>query len=211
VINDLSFDRLYELCRGQEFDKVDATNAADLYGRDNAIEVETGILLYGLVRRIRPQLVVETGTMKGFSAAWIACGLADNFYLDTDKKPGHLVTVDTYHYDGVPEVLWKGIRVDHFVTHLIEFSQHAVIPGNDPIDMLFLDADYGDRFPAELRNFAERLAPTCMVMIHDTKMDPKARKAAQKVVHRLEREGLAVNRIGLNNMRGLEMIQRRGG
>lgn len=211
MINELSFDRLYELCRGQEFDGVDATNAADLYGRDNAIEVETGVFLYGLVRRMRPQLVVETGTMKGFSGAWIACALADNYYLSTSRKPGHLFTIDTYGYDGLPESLWSGIRVTDFVTHLIEFSQHAEIPGTEPINMLFLDADYGDRFEAEFENFYPRLSPTCLVAIHDTKMDPLARRAAQKAVGILQRDGLMVSRMGLDTMRGLELIQRRGG
>jgi predicted O-methyltransferase YrrM len=51
------------------------------------VEQEVGALLYGLVRVLKPNVCVETGTLVGDSAEWIGRALRDNGF-------GHLTTCD---------------------------------------------------------------------------------------------------------------------
>ena len=48
------------------------------FNRPMATEIETGELLYGLVRAIKPTNAIETGTFEGFSAVNMAKALKQN-------------------------------------------------------------------------------------------------------------------------------------
>src|SRR5262245_38063786 len=61
------------------------------FGRGMAVELEVGELLNSIVRTIKPKIVVETGTHKGFSSLMIAQALKDN-------EGGHLYTIDVKDY-----------------------------------------------------------------------------------------------------------------
>lgn len=47
------------------------------------------VILYGLVRSMKPQVVVECGTYRGFSASWMAQALKEN-------GSGHLYCIDNF-------------------------------------------------------------------------------------------------------------------
>lgn len=70
-----------ETCYGKNWEVYDGT----------ASEVEMGDLLYGLVRMLKPDLVVETGTYKGHSTWRIAEALHKN-------KMGSVITCDIADY-----------------------------------------------------------------------------------------------------------------
>src|SRR5262249_12736289 len=52
------------------------------------VNVDDGLLLYWLVRRLRPRAVVQTGVCNGFSCALLALALANN------GDGGHLHAID---------------------------------------------------------------------------------------------------------------------
>jgi hypothetical protein len=43
-----------------------------------AVELEVAELLYALVRQMKPQLVIEAGSGRGYSSVFLACALRDN-------------------------------------------------------------------------------------------------------------------------------------
>jgi hypothetical protein len=47
------------------------------------------VILYGLIRSMKPKTVVEIGTYRGFSASWMAQGLKEN-------GAGHLYCIDNF-------------------------------------------------------------------------------------------------------------------
>lgn len=50
---------------------------------------ENPVILYGLIRSMKPQVVVEVGTYRGFSASWMAQALKEN-------GSGHLYCIDNF-------------------------------------------------------------------------------------------------------------------
>ena len=54
---------------------------------DGSVECETGELLNAFVRRLKPINVLETGTYKGWSSAYMAEGLREN-------RMGNLITIE---------------------------------------------------------------------------------------------------------------------
>jgi predicted O-methyltransferase YrrM len=69
--------------------RMPATRKRELYDMviGRGVEQEVGALLYGLVRVLKPNVCVETGTLVGDSAEWIGRALRDNGF-------GHLTTCD---------------------------------------------------------------------------------------------------------------------
>lgn len=224
--------RLQILTDDSPFDGVDCYTPATEFGGGNAIEVETGLFLYALVRRTAPRVVVQTGTHWGYSAAWIACALADNvegFPEDLkQERRGHLWTVDVNAYEDRADRLLSRLGVRDYVTLLYGDSrgpdftgegagmtsavQMPELPG--PIDFLYLDADHGDfsvkaewRFLAPLLNREE-----AFVGFHDTRLDPREAKGIREILD--ERlyplpEYQHIAHTGMRNMRGLDFFQLR--
>ncbi len=73
---------------------------------DYAIEAETALFLFSLVRHQKPDLVVESGTGQGISATFIGQALADN-------GKGKLVTFEwfDFFFDGAVKKL-EGLPVE---------------------------------------------------------------------------------------------------
>src|SRR5689334_7313331 len=112
-------------------------------GGGAAIVAETGILLYSLVRRLQPRLVVETGTHWGASSGWIASALADTIELYPEKPElhGRLVTVDVDVYERRAEALWDRLGVHDYIQRIVADSRTLDIPDDiRGIDLLWLDA-----------------------------------------------------------------------
>lgn len=144
------------------------------FGAGNAVELEVGELLYSLVRAVKPETVVETGTHKGYSTLLIAAALEAN-------RRGHIHSVDIADY-GVQALLEKyglGARgtfiLGDSATVLSALSRKK-------IDFLWLDADHGTEFVLrELASAAGALSPGSYVAFHDTLSDTREAKAVALV------------------------------
>jgi predicted O-methyltransferase YrrM len=139
------------------------------FGGGNAVELEVGELLYGLVRALKPAVVAETGTHRGYSTLLIASALQAN-------KVGHLYTVDVTDY-GVPAVLlYYGLS--DLVTFTKGDSAGMLSALNRKIDFLWLDADHGTEFVLrELAAAKPWLERGSYIAFHDTLTDPREAKA----------------------------------
>jgi Methyltransferase domain len=71
----------------------DLTKLRHENGRFHPVNYESGLLLHALVRKYRPQRILEIGTGRGYGALCLASALEDG------GLPGEVVTVDTRGYD----------------------------------------------------------------------------------------------------------------
>jgi len=185
----------------------DGTDHFDWDG--NSLELETGLFLYGLVRRARPKVIVETGTWKGYSSAFMACALADNFEgyptCFNHMPPGIIYTVDKDDHE--PKKLWDYLGI----TPYIEFKKCKSVdfyPTRMPIDILFLDAEHYEKdIIEEFVHFANELAPKYTIIIHDTRLESFTLAACNKIFDICSTHH-PVSRMRFENMRGLDIITR---
>jgi predicted O-methyltransferase YrrM len=174
-----------------------------------AIEVETGLFLYSLVRRMRPRLVVETGTHWGYSGAWIASAIADNADV-YPEYPGRLVTIDCNAYQERAEARWERLGVANFVTRYIGESNKWDVPVEvKDIDLLWLDSDHAaEQVWGEWDCLAPRLAPDAVVVFHDTWLDPRVSEGIRTIIE--EKRGPCgqtnFSHWRFPNMRGLDLL-----
>lgn len=184
--------------------------AADL-GGPWAVEVETGIFLYGLVRRLQPRVIVETGTHRGFSTAWLAMGLLDNFHAHALLPPGMLTTIDQDPWEWAPERLWERLELQGVISRVLGDSTQTapLLPG--PIDLLCLDADHAtEAVLAEWQALAPRLNRTrAIVTFHDTALDPRERESVRRIREEQRAplpEYASVSHFPLRGFRGLDLL-----
>jgi len=191
----------------------DGTDHHDLYdverGSSSAIELETALLLYALVRRTRPLTVVETGTHKGWSSAWIASALADNYQPYPHLGKPRLYTVDSNAYEGKPEVLWATLGVEEFITHKVTNSWDVNFElGDRKIDFLWLDSDHsGETIVREFSHFRSYLADELLVAFHDTWTDTRMGRGIDVIKNVCLPAGYSVSHVALRNMRGFDFFQ----
>lgn len=130
---------------------------------DGSVECEVGELLYGLVRILKPKNILETGTYKGFSAAYMATGLRDNGF-------GFLTTIE---YNKVmiqkAEKLWIELGLTNFIQQVQGYSLNFDT-GTKFYELLFLDTEPEYRFK-ELVKFYPNLSPGGYALIHDLSRD----------------------------------------
>jgi len=161
-------------------------------------EVEVLEFLRCLVRTVKPQTVVETGTFMGISTLWIAEGLKTNGF-------GKLITCE---YDAAVFEKAKE-RIDEsglasWIDCRNESSLETRIQGN--IDLLFSDSDPPLR-EQEVRRFLTQMNPNGLILMHDASSHLKTvREAALK----MEQEGL-ISVVLMPTPRGLVVAQRRSG
>ena len=161
-------------------------------------EVEVLEFLRSLVRTIKPQLVVETGTFMGISTLWIAEGLKANGF-------GKVVTCE---YD--PKVFaraeerFAGSGLTEWIEARNESSLDTKI--NSTIDLFFSDSDPPLR-EREVRRFLPQMSPNGLILMHDASSHLKTvREAALK----MEQEGL-ISVVLMPTPRGLVVAQKRAG
>lgn len=91
---------------------------AELYDHPAAfpasISPEAGLLLFSLVRNIRPRTVVEVGSFMGVSTTWMAAALNDigddaARSGDAQGRPGTIHAID--RFDDLPENEWRKAAV----------------------------------------------------------------------------------------------------
>lgn len=161
-------------------------------------EVEVLEFLRCLVRTLKPQVVVETGTFMGISTLWIAEGLKANGF-------GRIVTCE---YDAKvfakARERFAGSGLADWIDARNESSLETKISGT--IDLLFSDSDPPLR-EQEVRRFLPQMNPNGVILMHDASSHLKiVREAALK----LEQEGL-IAAVLLPTPRGLVVAQKRAG
>jgi predicted O-methyltransferase YrrM len=137
------------------------------FGRGMAVEFEIGQLLYAIVRALKPETVVETGTHKGFSTLMIAQALEEN-------RAGYLYTIDQKDHGVAREIEEFGLS--NRATFIHSDSVPALGKLGEKvrkIDLLWLDADHAtDAVLAEIDAARPLLGPGSYVAFHDTLSDP---------------------------------------
>jgi len=161
-------------------------------------EAEVLEFLRTLIRTIKPELVVETGSFLGVSTLWIAEGLKAN-------GRGKIVSCE---FDPVvfaaaqEKIAASGLA--EWIELRNESSLEMIVPGT--IDLLFSDSDMPIR-EAEVKRFLPQLNPYGLVLLHDASSHLKTvREAAQ----RMEAEGL-LSCVFLPTPRGLVVAQKKAG
>ena len=129
---------------------------------DGGVEAEVGELLYGLVKILQPEKILETGTYTGISSMYMAQALKDNGH-------GHVTTleIEPFHKDRA-EQLWRACGVDGFVA--CELQRSLEYMPSDHYEFMFLDSEPDIRF-AELVRFFDNLKRGGYVLIHDLPRD----------------------------------------
>jgi caffeoyl-CoA O-methyltransferase len=123
---------------------------------DIAVSASDGQLLRLLVASCRARRVVEIGTLGGYSAVWIARGMAPNG------------SIDSFEIDPARAAFAR----EHFARAAVDvkFSVHegpalqnlSKVPGN--VDFVFIDADKSN-YPRYLAWALDRLAPGGIVAL----------------------------------------------
>jgi predicted O-methyltransferase YrrM len=121
-----------------------------------------GLLLYSLVRYLRPATVVEVGTWCGYSCAWLAQGLLDN-------QHGHLVAIDDWSLSGA--------SLEETAKTMAAFGLGGVVTLRDgdslrtewprPSEFVYLDGNHSLETVAYEVDKADRLGARTIVL-HDT-------------------------------------------
>lgn len=145
------------------------------FGGGWAVEVEVGELLHGIVRTLKPDVIVETGTHKGFSALMMAKALQQN-------GNGHLHTVDMTDH-GV-KALFERFKVSSVATFHQKMSVDLIksMPKDRKIDFLWLDADHSEESViAEVNAALPLIKHGSYIGFHDALIDPREDSAVKKV------------------------------
>lgn len=122
------------------------------------VETEVGEFLYGLLRMIKPDYVLETGTHKGIGASFIGMALKDNF-------KGILETVEyipEIHKEAVERIHTMGL--DAYVKcYLMDVKD---LPVQHNYQVVLLDTEPQTRF-AEFLKFYPYVDEGGYIFIHD--------------------------------------------
>ncbi|RCW50869.1 O-methyltransferase [Paenibacillus prosopidis] len=134
---------------------------AKLYSAFNSggIECETGEFLYGFVRLLKPEWVLETGTHYATGASYMGMALKDNGKgkLDTIEflRPIHEHAVERIHRMGLQN------QVNLYCKDVKDFD-----PGEKKYKLILLDTEPQTRF-AEFIKFYDYLEEGGFIFIHD--------------------------------------------
>lgn len=125
------------------------------------VEIEVGEFLYGLVRMIKPANILETGTHKGISAAYMASALRDN-------DDGHLTTIEFMPQNFTDSnTLLDNLGLSAWAeVSLMDAAAWSPAESEPYLDIVFLDTEPQTRF-AELERIYTSVKPGGIIMIHD--------------------------------------------
>lgn len=124
---------------------------------DSAAEGER-MLLYWLIRELKPKTVIETGTHRGLTALYMAHALYDN-------RQGHLVTCD-------PNAEYKQVNYFKMFPELMPYLTYQPVKGKDldvqGIDFAFIDGFHEkEAVLEEIEMLKTKMSKTCVVVFHD--------------------------------------------
>lgn len=155
-----------ENCKRLLMEKVhDGTNSEGFHFVDGdglAVESEFGQMLMDAIETSKPKTILEIGTGRGYSTAWMMLAL-----LKADLK-SDLITVDweergTYHWDlaGIPLAALKVTRIK---------KDFALAIGDLPpqLDFVFHDSQHRyELITNDLNRIMGMMAPVSQIWIHD--------------------------------------------
>lgn len=171
-------------------------NAGD-YKKVNilTVEKESAEFLYYVVKMIRPEIVVETGT--GLSTILMASALLEN-------KSGHLYSFDI---DLKAMERLNGYDLNtNILKNVSVFIEPAKKLDLDKIDLLFLDADHSyEAVKKELEIFREYLVPGSYVAFHDSMHEKFVNKVGRAIKE--FRAGNETEGINFKTMFGLTILR----
>lgn len=153
-----------------------AWKQVERFGGGWAVELEVGEFLNALVRMTKPEVVVETGTHKGFSTLMIASALKAN-------GRGRLYTFDLVDHGVTKECEQFGLAsVVHFMKGDSAASISSLSPRVKNIDFLWLDADHSaEAVLKELNAALSMLRSGTLVAFHDIITDPREAQAVAEI------------------------------
>lgn len=144
-----------------------------------AIDWQSGLgdaafLLYGLVRAMRPAVVVEIGSARGRSTCALALACRHN-------RHGKVYAIDPHTLNPWTEIGTEGITEAFLRSRLRAYglyewcevmtttSGEAAKTWSQKVDLLFIDGDHSfDGVRLDFESFRPWLAPGAMVVFHDT-------------------------------------------
>lgn len=120
-----------------------------------ATETDVSRLLGDLVRALKPDYVVETGSYVGYTAREIGLALAE-------LGRGQLLSIELAKAKAdLARERVKGLPVT------IVTNRAAHVEPSQPIDLLFVDSSWEDRM-VEVRHFRQWASPRCVIVAHDS-------------------------------------------
>jgi prolipoprotein diacylglyceryl transferase len=161
-------------------------------------EVEVLDFLKSIVRTLKPEMVVETGTFTGLSTLRIAEGLRDNGF-------GRVITCESDRkiFDAACR-RFAASGLGRWIDARNESSLEMDVEGR--IDFLFCDSDTPLR-EEEVRRFLPQVNPNGLIVMHDAS---SAMKVVRDAAKKLEEEGL-LSVLLLPTPRGLVVAQKKEG
>ncbi len=143
-------------------------------------ELEVLAMLTSLVMMLKPRTLIETGCYRGFGTAAIARGVLANRW-------GDFYTTDI----GMDMVaLTRERLLDHGLLPFVDVRHgtglQLIADVQEPIDFAFLDSGPDDMRCHELRAVLPKLAPSGVVVIHDTGMQHGLREHFLKTMNELK-------------------------
>jgi len=161
-------------------------------------EVEVLDFLKAIVKTLKPEVVVETGTFSGLSTLRIAEGLKEN----------GVGRVTTCEYDpkvyAAAKARFDASGLGEWIDARNASSLELNVEGK--IDLFFSDSDVAIR-EAEVRRFLPQINPYGLILMHDAS---SAVKTVREAAKKMEAEGL-ISVVLLPTPRGLVVAQKREG
>ncbi|HKU60297.1 MAG TPA: class I SAM-dependent methyltransferase [Gemmatimonadales bacterium] len=172
--------------------------------------------LYYLIRRLRPERVLEIGTLAGASTVHLAAGLADAW---AESPARRLLTVDIVDVNDSERAAWRRLGLAQSPRQamerlglgaLVEFrtarSLELLAQPGEAYDLIFLDGDHRlETVVVEIPAALARLRPGGLLLLHDyfpdlrsLWPDGKVIDGPARAVRRLQRAGwpIAVQPLG---------------
>lgn len=125
-----------------------------------SVEKEVGEILYSFTRILKPNHILDLGTHKGISAAYMALACRDN-----GKGLVHTVEYDSAHWEDATN-LWNKMGVhDNIFQYQMDvetFSKSQI----EEYELMLIDTEPAQRW-GELEKFYPNLLPGGYVFLHD--------------------------------------------